>query len=288
MELLNNLPLTRMKILVAKGIYKVLTIANKNDIRRVSRGGINFELDLAEGIDLSIYLFGNFQKHILAKKYFAMPNDAIIFDVGANIGAMTLPYALSVKGKGKGKVFSFEPTDYAYKKLLRNISLNPELSETIEVTKCFVSSSATENSKLKAFSSWKLDDGGKNLHPVHLGSEMTTSSTPSITLDDFAKTKNLTKVNYIKIDTDGHEMDVLIGAKEILRRFKPIIVFECGQYLLKEQNLHVKDYVSFFQDLGYELINLSSNIKLNLNNIADEVPRNATIDIIAIPRLEKL
>ena len=56
---------TKYKILIAKIIYKILKLFFINDRRKVSRNGINWLLDLNEGIDLSIFLFGNFEKSIL-------------------------------------------------------------------------------------------------------------------------------------------------------------------------------------------------------------------------------
>jgi FkbM family methyltransferase len=38
----------------------------------------------------------------------------------------------------------------------------------------------------------------------------------------------------IKIDADGHELDVLEGARETLRDRRPVVLFEIGDYLLKE------------------------------------------------------
>ena len=51
---------TKYKILIAKIIYRILKLFFINDRRKVSRNGINWFLELNEGIDLSIFLFGNF------------------------------------------------------------------------------------------------------------------------------------------------------------------------------------------------------------------------------------
>ena len=51
---------TKYKIFIAKVLYFIIKLFNRNDQKIVSRNGINWFLDLNEGIDLSIYIFGNF------------------------------------------------------------------------------------------------------------------------------------------------------------------------------------------------------------------------------------
>ena len=52
---------TKYKIFIAKVLYFIIKLFNRNDQKVVSRNGINWFLDLNEGIDLSIYIFGNFE-----------------------------------------------------------------------------------------------------------------------------------------------------------------------------------------------------------------------------------
>ena len=92
-------------------------------------------MDLSEGIDLSLFLFGNFQSYVVQNKYFSLEKDAIVFDVGANVGSMSLRFA---QGASEGHVYAFEPTDYAFKKLQRNLSLNPKLAERISAVQQFL------------------------------------------------------------------------------------------------------------------------------------------------------
>ena len=57
----NKLPITKIKIAIARILYKTVKIFIRNNPIDVKRAGINYELDLTEGIDLSIFLFGGFQ-----------------------------------------------------------------------------------------------------------------------------------------------------------------------------------------------------------------------------------
>ena len=55
---------TIYKIKVAKLIFNILMLCGINQKQLLRRSSINWNLDLSEGIDLSIYIFGSFQNDI--------------------------------------------------------------------------------------------------------------------------------------------------------------------------------------------------------------------------------
>ena len=116
---------TKYKIVFAKILYLLIKIFVSKDNVIVKRNDINWHLQLNEGIDLSIFIFGNFEKSILktSKKLIgSRPID--IIDIGSNMGVHSLNFAINFK---KSKVYSIEPTDFAFNKLLKNLSLNPSI-----------------------------------------------------------------------------------------------------------------------------------------------------------------
>lgn len=277
MSLFNNLPLTRIKIAVAKLLYRFTKIFVKGDVHIIKRGNITYQVDLTEGLDLSLYLFGNFQSHVSQNKYLHLREGAVIFDVGANVGVMTLQFA-------RGGVYAFEPTHYAYQKLVKNIALNPQLANKIKTVQAFVTSPDKIDKKIIAYSSWKI--GGKSEkkeHPVHKGTAMPAEGVGSLTLDLFCKKENIKRVDFIKIDTDGHEPDVLNGAKETLAKYKPKVIFEIGLYVMKEKGICFDFYTGLFGELNYQLFNSSNLKEINSTNYRKIIPEKGTIDILAIP-----
>ncbi len=246
----------------------------------IERSKIRFEVHLNEGLDLSLFLFGNFQSHVSKNSFLKLSENPVIFDVGANFGIMTLQFA---KNFPKSKVFSFEPTHYALKKFKRNIELNENLSPQIVVNQCFVSEKSSEKSLLTAYSSW--DISGKkfeNTHPLHGGTIQNTEEVPSISLDDFFVSQHLEKVDFIKIDTDGYEINVLRGARKILEIHKPLIIFEMGLYILQEKNLTFKDFSDFFESLEYFLFDSKTGKNISLNNFQKFIPEKGTIDVLTV------
>lgn len=279
--ILNNLPLTRIKIFIAKILYVFTRIFVRGDIHVIQRGGITYEIDLSEGLDLSLYWFGNFQSHVSKNKYLKLPEDAVILDIGANIGVMSLQFSELVP---KGKVYAFEPTHYAYKKLQKNLELNPLLQSRIITNQTFVTSPDKIDNEIVAYSSWKVGRAQESEeHPVHGGTAMSAEGVGSLTLDDFCEKENIKRIDFIKIDTDGHEPDVLNGALKILAGFRPKLIFEIGQYVMEEKGIDFDFYAKIFGKLDYKLFNSSNLKEINLSNYKKFVPKKGTIDILAIP-----
>ena len=101
-------------------IVGVRAIFGLSSITKVYRRGLHWSLDLKEGIDLAIYLGVYEPETIKELKHIVKPGDVVV-DIGANIGAITLPLAEYVGVDGC--VIAFEPTSWAYGKLQNNLSL---------------------------------------------------------------------------------------------------------------------------------------------------------------------
>lgn len=279
-RLINQLPITRIKIFLGRILYGIVHLVYRTDRHIIVRNGIKYEVDLSEGIDLSMFLFGQFQKHVSHNKYLSLPQDGIIFDVGANSGIMSLQFAELVPA---GKVYSFEPTFYAFSKLKRNIELNPGLAKRIVAVQSFVSSSTSEKPDIKAYASWKV--GGKVegiRHRVHGGVEKSAEGTAAVSLDDFCERERIERLDFIKIDTDGHELEVLKGGKKVIDKFNPPIIFELGIYAMNERGIDFSDYLEFFDSLTYSLFNSKNFRKINTHNYRKYIPLNGAIDILAV------
>jgi FkbM family methyltransferase len=275
-----KIPMTRIRIAVAQALYVVLRALLGKNKRIIQRSGVFYEVDLSEGIDLSLFLFGNFQSYVIQNKYFSLEKDAIVFDVGANVGSMALRFA---QGASEGHVYAFEPTDYAFAKLQRNLSLNPKLAECISPVQQFLSDQSKSEPQIQAYASWKVDGSAKNSHPLHGGTVMPAKSVSAITLDQFCGQNRIQHIDLIKIDTDGHEYKVLSGAHATIRKFRPYIIFEIGGYVLEEQQLGFEQFNEHFQSLNYTLRNIKNGKKITLQNFSNQIPLRATTDIIAIP-----
>jgi FkbM family methyltransferase len=267
-------------------LYRIVHLLYQTDIHVVVRDGIKYEVDLSEGIDLSIFLFGHFQKHVSQSKYLSLPPDGIVFDVGANTGVMSLQFAKLVPA---GRVYSFEPTFYAFSKLERSMELNPELAKRIVAVRSFVSSSSSQKPRIKAYASWKVGGMTEGVrHRIHGGVEKSAEGAAEVSLDDFCEQNKIDRLDFIKIDTDGYELDVLQGGRKVIGKFRPLIIFELGVYVMNERGIDFSDYLEFFDFLGYSLFNGKNLKEINVHNYRKHVPLKGTIDILAVSGTKNL
>ena len=213
------------------------------------RGGIRWSLNLREGVQLALYL-GLYERTTARRLAQFAQTGAIVVDVGANVGAHTLPLARAVGSTGK--VVAVEPTVAAFERLCRNRDLNPELADRIVPVHAAVG--APGGSLQPSYhSAWPLEDGGSR-HPVHLGAEQSSANARFSTLDDLLESMGVGRVGLIKIDVDGGELQALEGARGVICRDHPTVLFELCPYLLTDAGRSATDLVTYFTSQGYELL----------------------------------
>jgi len=232
-------------------------------------------------INFLIWIFSKECRSIYFKIYSYKKNkfksSFTIIDVGSNIGDKSLYLAKNLLDENfkNFNIFSFEPTDYAFKKQLRNINLNPELKKKISSFKNYISDEKIKPSKI--YSSWKLDSNAVS-HKIHKGFlKKVDKSTKVISLDDFIIKNKIRNTIILKIDVDGFEMNVLKSCKKMLKKNSPIIFMEYAPYTMIEQGFSVKEFKRFISKYHYNIFDLNFK-KLNNINIFD----GASTDIVLI------
>jgi FkbM family methyltransferase len=243
---------TTHKIAGARAIYRVVragrSILGRSDRQVVVRDGVTYELDLSQGIDFAIYLANVYERQTKAALRQLVSPASLVLDIGANIGAHTLHLAQLVGPNGR--VIAFEPTDYAFRKLRRNLELNPQLEARVTTCHCFLTKHDEDRVPSAIYSSWPLAREA-GLHAKHLGREMRTESARARSLDSVLSELADRKVQLIKLDVDGFECDVLGGATVLLRDVRPIFVMELSPYVLEEHGSSLERLLSYFIPNGY-------------------------------------
>jgi FkbM family methyltransferase len=224
-------------------IYKRLTSLKRN---RISDFGLfKYNIDLKEYIDNELYFNGYFEKDITDIINEMTKEGMVIFDIGANTGVHVLRFA-SLVGPN-GKVYAFEPTEFAYNRLIKNIELND--FKNIKTEKLALSENPSNNQNIDFRSSWNLDFLNKPITKNEIV-EFTT-------IDNYIKDNNLNKIDLIKIDIDGYEFLALKGGLILLEKFKPIIIIELSRNLNGSETF--ENYIQFLLDLKYKFIFPSIN-----------------------------
>jgi FkbM family methyltransferase len=173
--------------------------------------------------------------------------DAVVFDVGAHAGQYTKLFAKIAKS---GRVFAFEPGDYALtilKKVIRlhsldNVQLMPvALSDKI--------GEETFNLPIKRH-------GHFGFGLAHLGHAcgdrlVETSTVRTTTIDQVAAERGLTRLDFIKADIEGWELHMLRGGRQTLERFKPALQLELCDAHLRRAGDSAVAMMNFLALMGY-------------------------------------
>lgn len=242
------------KIFIARQLNRLLRVGRRlagRDMHvRCRRRGITWALDLDEGIDLSIYLLGAYEPRTLKAYRQLIAPGAVVFDIGANIGAHTLHFAHRVGPAGR--VFAFEPTDFACAKLRANLALNPALAGRVDVHQLFLVADRSVPVPAAVAASWPVADTAGQLNAWH-GREERSSAARAMTADDFCAANDIQRVDLVKLDVDGHEGAVLQGFRTGLARFRPVIIVELAPFIYSGTKAgEFDEFVTYLAGLGYD------------------------------------
>ena len=266
---------------LAASVIQGRRLVGRGPLLLAKRDGIVWQLDLREGIDFAIYLMGGFELRTLrAYRDHVGPGD-VVLDIGANVGAHTLPLA-RLAGRG-GRVIAFEPSDFACAKLRRNIELNPQLAPAIEACQIMLAANSADPLSKDVYASWPLDQSN-NLHEDHAGRLTSTSGATVGAIDEFVAARGLTRIDFIKLDVDGNEHKVLAGSRSALRKFKPKIMMELAPYVYCTDPTVFDDNLRLLWAADYKLLDVARGIVLpeDLTKVRAAVPAGGGINILAV------
>ena len=139
-----------------------------------------------------------------------------MIDVGANVGVYSL-YASEIVGP-EGIVIAIEPFPEVFAQLYNNVVENG-FKDIIRIRNLCLDIK-TNATKLY------MNHNRPNAFSINSLKHSESLSVLSVTLDDLVNWENLDRIDYIKIDVEGSELNVLRGGVNILSRFRPIIQLE--------------------------------------------------------------
>nr|WP_321228540.1 FkbM family methyltransferase [uncultured Psychroserpens sp.] len=140
----------------------------------------------------------------------AEKND-VVLDIGGCWGDTALYF--SYKVGIDGKVYSFEFIPDNIKLFNINTNLNPDLKSIIDLVEHPISNESNQDIYFK--------DNGPGSKVEFEPFEGQTGTTKTVSIDDFVKSRNLDRINFIKMDIEGAEPIALEGALETIKKFRP-------------------------------------------------------------------
>ena len=247
-QILRKLPSFRGKQRLAKMLLKN-KIATLIDVIVNDRNGCVFKIpNIKENIGFELFIYGEYEPEIIKHILGAIPENGVMLDIGANIGAIAIPVC---KQRKDIVAICVEASPRVFSYLKFNIEKN-----------------SLENCKLKNYAVTENDNKTVDFFsPVELfgkgslTSVFTQDSEKVVTISlDSLITQNCTKkVDLIKIDIEGHEYGAFKGGAAVLSMpDSPDILFEFVDWAEElANNCKPGDAQQLLMDYGYKLFQLN-------------------------------
>lgn len=178
--------------------------------------------------------------------------DPVIFDIGANIGTFTTWISKSFI---KGKIYCFEPQHTVFQQLAGNIAIN-------NLYNVFTYNLAlgSENTFIEYDEPDYFSNNDFGIFSLVRKRDMKITKNKIVvqvlTLDTFMSSYKVDKINLMKVDVEGMDLDVLLGAKDTIKKFRPKILIE---HYDNETSIK-KEITHFLSPFGYEFEIIGNNL----------------------------
>ncbi len=227
-------------VLVA--LYKLKIFRNPRKITLTTYYGKTMQVILPEIVSTIVYITGRFERDVEEIMTKFIKKGSVFVDIGAHIGYFTLLGSMLVGSKGK--VYAFEPTPSTFSLLKENCSIYKNI---------ILINNAVFSRKAKLI----LQDFGvaysalNSFFPPRINKKITAKKIKVDAIDLDTYFSKIKKPDFIKIDAENTEYEIIRGMEGILRLKNPIICMEYGGSVDTVGNN--KKIVDFLQKLAYDI-----------------------------------
>jgi FkbM family methyltransferase len=186
----------------------------------------------------------------------------VVVEVGANLGYFTRLFAYLVGTKGS--VLAFEPIPSTREQLLRNVNglkqvtiLPYAISDKVGKIKMYVPGVTHGQASLKMHSSSGWGAAG----------EVTSVSVECMPLALIKQVHALDHIDFMKVDVEGAELQVLLGARDILVRDRPILHLEIEEKWMKAFGYGPDAIEEFLRSIGYTIFLAYNNDWITIDTL---------------------
>jgi FkbM family methyltransferase len=177
------------------------------------------------------------------ERWFGREGIKVVFDVGANVGQSAIAY---LQEFSQAEIYSFEPVAATYREL---------------------ATAARHSARIFAYQLGMGGEAGEAI--IHVNPESTLSSIKDIRPEDhsetvrletiagFAKQHGLETIDFLKIDTEGYDLEVLSGAEPLLKRQNiHFIQAECEPWNRSKRFVDFSKLMGYIVPFGYRVFGI--------------------------------
>ena len=210
--------------------------------------GLRLNLYLGNDLSRGLFISGCSEPNEFAFLYAILAPGMVFIDAGANDGLYTLFAARRVGPEGM--VLAFEPSAREFSRLEQNVDLN-ELKNVKRLRVALADHNGEQDLAVAGYE----HEGQNTLGAfAYSGVELFRKErVPTRRLDDVVQEEKLSRIDIIKIDVEGAECRVIEGGREVINRFRPIVLFEAFDSALRKQSSSRNALLALVSSLQYEL-----------------------------------
>jgi len=218
----------------------------------------------------------------LVRKGTRRVNNAVIFDVGANVGDFTTA-AFEALG-GDITIHAFEPARDTFQKLSARFTAN----NRVILNNVALGREAGE----RALFGVVRDTGMASLFQRNLGDGEPPEfqeMVELVRLSDYCSARRIERINLLKLDVEGFELEVLLGAEPFFSEGRiDICSFEFGGCNL-DSRTYLRDFFEFFQGRNMEIFRITPAAEIvSLPRYSESLEKFSTTNYVAVRRAERI
>lgn len=210
---------------------------------------LRIRLFLGNDLSLCLYAGGSFEPNEFSFLRAVLEPGMVFFDGGANDGLYSLYAARRVTASGV--VLAAEPSAREFDRLQVNIALNA----VANVRALKVALGAQSGSATLAIAE-EGHEGQNTIGTQVSNPTVQTAAHETValeTIDGIVDEQRLDRLDFVKLDVEGSEVEALSGASQTISRFRPIMLLEAEDERLASQNRTKTDFTTAVRGFDYEM-----------------------------------
>ena len=208
----------------------------------VERGGLKWSLDPECAVQRRLLYHGTLDVHDSDALLSGIGAGKTFFDVGSYFGY----YALCAAKQG-AQSFAFEPVPANFELLEKHAQLNSQLGVTV------LPMAVSDADGEVAFNLPPAGNRGTGAMDSGSSPDGQRTVVEAVSIDSFAGSRNLQRLDAMKIDVEGAELKVLAGARQSIARFRPRMLIEVNEPCLVRFGESPETLVSCLESMKYKV-----------------------------------
>ncbi len=211
-----------------------------NSPRTLEDNGRKITFNVGEWMEWAAYfgLLNTTAEHILPR----LKSGDYVVDIGTNIGSVIIPMAKKIGPTGKA--YGFEPSPGRFKKCQEHL-----IFEQITNAELIPKALGSSEGEVILESPDERNEGRTKINLSATEGERVKNTT----LDRWVAEEKLKQINFVKIDVEGFEFEVLKGMKQVIHRFHPLILVEIDRSNLSQAKSSPEEVMDYLKEAGYVL-----------------------------------